>query len=313
MPDRLAAEVDGLRRALQPALCERLPAHVTLVPPRNVASADLEAAEEVVRRAASAHAPVHLRLGPLATFLPATPVVYLAVADDEGALDALRAACAQPPLHDPAVRGHRGFVPHVTLANQIVPDHAPVLTSALQGFRVESVVSELTLLEQEEAPPHRWRERVSYALGAPAVIGRGGLPLEIGLSDRLDAAAERFLAAECEGAAGAPAGAPLALIARREGRVVAVAVGAVEAGSLQLITFVVARAQRGQGIGGQLLAFLERVARDRGLAGLCAPVALAGPEGAFFERHGFAALSCAPGRSEGAPVRLRWRALGGAR
>jgi 2'-5' RNA ligase len=70
-----AAEIDGLRRAVGDPWLDRVPPHVTLVPPVNVRESELETALAVLRAAAAQARPFTLELGPTATFLPASPVL----------------------------------------------------------------------------------------------------------------------------------------------------------------------------------------------------------------------------------------------
>src|SRR3546814_12692199 len=74
VPQPLATEVDGVRRALGDGALARIAPHITLVPPVNVAERDLPEALAIVRRAAGASRPLHLTLGPVLTFAPANPV-----------------------------------------------------------------------------------------------------------------------------------------------------------------------------------------------------------------------------------------------
>ena len=85
IPPPIAHEVDGLRRALGDGFLGRVAPHVTLIPPVNVREDDLSAALAVVRGAAASTGPLTLELGPVETFLPVNPVVYLAVGRPEPA------------------------------------------------------------------------------------------------------------------------------------------------------------------------------------------------------------------------------------
>ena len=71
-PDAVAAEVDGLRRACGDGAIDRVPPHITLVPPVNVREDDVPAAVAVLRSAAARAAPLELTIGPVATFAPPT-------------------------------------------------------------------------------------------------------------------------------------------------------------------------------------------------------------------------------------------------
>jgi 2'-5' RNA ligase len=145
LPEPVANEVNGLRRALGDGTLGRIPAHLTLVPPVNVRADDMSAALDVLRQAAMQTGPLDLRLGPATTFHPATPVVYLGVGGDVAALHALRGGIFHPPLERPLTRL---FVPHVTLADEFDPDRIPAAISALADYVVDVRFEAVHLLEE---------------------------------------------------------------------------------------------------------------------------------------------------------------------
>jgi 2'-5' RNA ligase len=145
LPDPVATEVDGLRRALGDGSLGRIPAHLTLVPPVNVRDDDMPAALDVLRGAAGQTRPLDLRLGPATTFHPATPVIYLGVQGDVAALHALRGRVFHPPLERPLTRP---FVPHVTLADEFDPGRIPAAVAALADFVADVRLEAVHLLEE---------------------------------------------------------------------------------------------------------------------------------------------------------------------
>ena len=145
LPDPAATEVDGLRRALGDGSLGRIPAHLTLVPPVNVRGDDMPAALDLLRQAAAQTGPLDLRLGPVTTFHPATPVVYLGVHGDVAALHALRGRIFRPPLERPLTRA---FVPHVTLADEFDPDRIPAAVAGLADYVVDVRFGAVDLLEE---------------------------------------------------------------------------------------------------------------------------------------------------------------------
>jgi len=182
IPPALAAEVDGLRRALDDGALGRIPPHITLVPPVNVREDRLADALAVLRAAAAASRPLALTLGPVATFLPVNPVVYLAVGGEAAArLRALRDAVFSEPLARPLTWP---WVPHVTLADEAPVDRVSAAVTALAGYRVEAVFDRVHLLR--EGPGRVWEPIADVPFAAPAVVGRGGLPVELSVTDRLD-------------------------------------------------------------------------------------------------------------------------------
>ena len=164
VPEPAAIEVDGLRRGLGAASLGRIAPHVTLVPPVNVREDDLPAALDLLRSAARRTRPLDLRLGPAATFHPATPVVYLAVGGAVEALARLRDDLFRPPLERTVTRP---YVPHVTLADEVDPARIPGAVAALADYVVDVRIEAVHLLEEQrgrvwrpiaEAPfTRRWR------------------------------------------------------------------------------------------------------------------------------------------------------------
>jgi 2'-5' RNA ligase/ribosomal protein S18 acetylase RimI-like enzyme len=285
VPEPAAAHIDGLRMACGDPVLGLVPPHITLVPPVNVREGDLDAALGVVRAAAArTSGPLRFELGPVRTFHPATPVLYLAVGGDTGALAALRDAVLAGPLERPS---EWPFVPHVTLATEVAADRIAGAVSALSDFR--SVVDVDRVYLMQESPDRVWRPLADVALAPPSIIGRGGLPVEISPSQTLDVEGERFFGRAWQQHqidSYGVAAQPFAVTARREGEVVGVAVGESDV-SVRLDRLVVSSAVRGQGIGSQLLAAVEHLAASRGCARLVLVVQAGGPAVDFYRSRGW--------------------------
>lgn len=232
VPSPVSIEVDGLRRACGDGALGRVPPHVTLVPPVNVRLEELGNAFAVLRgAAATVPGPFTLRLGPPATFLPDSPVVYLEVTDEDGDVARLRDALFQPPLARPV---SWPFVPHVTLADDMDPARIEASVLALRSYGAEITVDGAHLLEQGE--DRVWRPIADASFGRPLVVGRGGMPVELWRSARPDPETAPLLTEEFEVPAGAV---PLTFTARREGAVLGVAVGWSRGGRATLEELVV--------------------------------------------------------------------------
>jgi 2'-5' RNA ligase len=220
VPPPAAAEIDGLRRACGDGALGRIPAHLTLVPPVNVNVNDLGRALAVMRRAAAGCAgPIDVRLGPITTFAPATPVLYLAVGGDDDAVtdvQRLRDDVFAPPLARPLAWP---FVPHVTLADDMAVDRIAAATMAMADFTVEVAFAHVTLL-REGAPERRWSPIADARLGPPAVIARGGLQVELWWSTIADPEVDEILehrSLSSSSSLSPPAGAePFVVTARRK-------------------------------------------------------------------------------------------------
>jgi 2'-5' RNA ligase/GNAT superfamily N-acetyltransferase len=289
VPQPLATEIDGLRRALGDGARERIAPHITLVPPVNVAERDLPSAFSLVRTAAATVAPLALRLGPVATFAPVNPVAYLKVGGAPQVLDALdllRRSCLQGPLERTS---QHDFVPHVTIADELAADRLAAAVRVLDGFSAEVTVDHVHVLA--ELPGRVWRPVADAPLGArPGVVGRGSLPLELTESGRPDVEAAALLSFEANSE-----GVPFALTARRDGQVVAAAWGWSARGALEVADLAVAAEHRGLGFGRHLLAGVLALARRRGcgVAGATAP--RGGPGGALLGALGFRTLAAGGG------------------
>ena len=259
VPPPVAHEVDGLRRALGDGTLGKVPPHITLVPPVNVREADLGAALGTVRAAAAAAGPLTLDIGPVETFLPVNPVVYLAVGGPSlPTLHTLQSALRAGPL-DRTVTHE--FVPHVTVADDLDEEHIPAAMAALAGYRHTIVrVPHLHVLEEvrDEADQRVWRPLAGVAFGARSVVGRGGLETVIEVHDRVPPDAGP-LAAEREPA-------DLVLVARRAEIVVGVLGGRVRGAKAWLEWVEVDPGVEGEGVGSQLVAAFESVAAERGAA-----------------------------------------------
>lgn len=250
----LAAEVDGLRRALGDPALGRIPPHVTLVPPVNVPESRLPDALALLRAAAAATTPFRLVLGPPATFWPVNPVVHLPVGGDDNAVAALRDRVLRPPLARPVALQ---FVPHVTLADGFPPERIEAALVALGAYEVTAVFDRVHLLC--EGAGRIWTPVADAAFAPPAVVGRGGLELELTVSEHLDPEAAAFAASH-----EVDAGETFAVTARRGGAVMGVAAGRVRGAGAVLECLVVDAAHRGEGIGTHVLAAVESLAAGRG-------------------------------------------------
>ncbi len=303
VPQPLATQIDGLRRALGDGAYGRIPPHVTLVPPVNVPERELPTAFAAVRRAAAAVDPLELVIGPAETFQPVNPVAYLAVRGAPAQLDALaalREACLEGPLDRPQ---QHDFVPHVTVADQLGSARLDAVGTVLSDFEVGVTFDAVHVLAEQ--PGRVWVPIADAPLGGPgATVGRGSLPLEITVSGRPDLEAAALLAVESE-----VPGLPFAVTARRDGAVVAAAWGWTAGPHLEVADLLVAVAHRGEGIGRHLLAATEDLGRRRGCDRASAAAPEVGAIASLLHASGWVLASSSD--PTGPDARRRWnRALG---
>ena len=261
-------EVDGLRRALGDTALGAVPAHVTLVPPVNVRAEDLGLALQVLRRAATDQSgPIAVELGPVTTFMPASPVVYLAVGGpDLDRLARLRQAVVAGPMLRP---DHWPWVPHVTLTDDAPADRIDAALASLFSYSAATVFDRVVLLEERE---HRWQPLADACLGRAAVVGRGGLELEIVegrvLGPDVMAIADGEEAAFLAALDTVPAPSSIVLTGRRLGEVVGVATAWQdgEVGGTVEVCVLVEEPSRRQGVGRALLQALNASVQRHGWA-----------------------------------------------
>ncbi len=263
VPAPLDAEIDGMRRALGDGTLGRLPAHLTLVPPVNVREDRLGEALAVLRRAAAATLPFTVALGPPATFLPDSPTVYLAVAGD-APVRALRDRVFAAPLARPLTWP---FVPHVTLADEAQPDRIGAALAALADYRVKVAFRRVHVLR--EGPGRVWVPIADAAFGPPAVIGRGGLPIELAVTEQADPEAAALVRAD--------GSVRLVVTARVDGAVAGFVEGWCRPGEAHAATLVIDPAQAYLGVGRHLVAAFrsEATARESGQVTLAPAIATA--------------------------------------
>jgi len=253
--DPPAAEINGLRRACSDGLLDRVDPHITLVEPINVRAEGLDEAHRILRDAAGDSRPLTFTLGPAASFAPDSPVLYLAVGGDVGALSALRTAVRTGPLDRDAVWP---FVPHVTIGTDLSDARLAAGVDALADYTTMVTLTHVHLLQEHRDPDEvrRWRPIADAALGGRSVSGRGGIELEITASS----------------------GTGFALTARRDGDCVAELTGWTDGSSLRVAWLRVEEGDRGLGVGRRLLAELETWGRARGADRLVAADATATSE-----------------------------------
>ena len=244
LPAPFDAEVDGMRRALDDGTLGRMPAHLTLVPPVNVREDRLGQALAVLRRAAAVTRPFTVTLGPPASFLPDSPTIYLAVAGD---VRPLRDRVFIEPL---ARSLTWPFVPHVTLADEAEPDRVAAALQALAGYTVEVTFERVHLLR--EGPGRVWSPIADASFSSPAVIGRGGLPVEIAVTETVDPEARAL------------AGEPLVVTARTDGAVAGFAEGWCRPPAAHVSSLVVDPEHAHLGVADHLVAAFRSEAAKRG-------------------------------------------------
>src|SRR5207248_10622307 len=171
--------------------------------------------------------PFAVQLGPPASFLPDNPTLHLPVSGiGREAVQALRDRVFRNPLARPLTWP---FVPHVTLADEMDADRVEAAVAALAGYRPAVTFERVHLLQ--EGKGRVWEPIADAAFSAPTVVGRGGIELELAVTDTPDAEADAFQEREWTAERAARLGPdatderPFAFTARAGGAVVGLASG----------------------------------------------------------------------------------------
>lgn len=293
LPDPpLWSVLDSYRRSLGVSEPFRIPPHVTLVPPVNVASGDLEDVDRILSEAAATVEPIDLELREAATFAPSPPSVQLTVHGDLVALGTLRSALIRGTLDRP---GRNPFVPHVTLVPSTEQPQIDAALQALDGTLLPWRVRSVHVLERHH-DPGRWVTVAELPLGRPAVVGRGGVASTMRTLRMVPMPVADLCSVAARGPAETPVEPePLVVAAEADpgdgtGALQGAAVGLVTAGGVELRALTVAEAERAQGIGARLLSAWCSAAAELGATVVTAAGSTVAGR-AFLERHGFTSVS----------------------
>lgn len=190
-----AASIDVLRRAVGATVddIDRIPPHITLVPPVQLPDGEIAAAWEEVRRAGRViDGPLALHLGPVATFAPTTPTIHLSVAAHDG-LVGLRNASRVESM----IRADKfDFVPHVTLREEASPERIDAAVAALADLSLDVEIRRLWLMQFQPTAgaSGRWEPIGDVSLGRVQQRPSGTSRLELGISLTRDPSTRALIA-----------------------------------------------------------------------------------------------------------------------
>ena len=116
LPEPWASELQDYRTRIGDTTAEKIPTHVTLVPPLEIEESALPAVEEHLSRVAEAFPSFTLHLRGTGTFRPISPVVFVAVVRGISSCEQVAAALRTGPL---ATELAFPYHPHVTVAHHL--------------------------------------------------------------------------------------------------------------------------------------------------------------------------------------------------
>lgn len=120
VPEPYGSELQDWRRSFGDPLADAIPSHITLLPPTDIINDDHDVVTGHLEDVASRFPPFRVHLRGTATFLPVSPVVFVALVQGISACERLSLAIRTGPLK---VELSFPYHPHVTVAHH-VPDEA---------------------------------------------------------------------------------------------------------------------------------------------------------------------------------------------
>lgn len=163
IPEPYGRELQDWRRSFGDPLADAIPAHITLLPPTVIADADRADVYEHLDKVAARYAPFHVHLRGTATFLPVSPVVFVALAQGISACERLSEAIRTGPLE---IELSFPYHPHVTVAHHVSEEAMDNAFDTLAGYDAGFDVSAFSLYEHGD--DGYWRRERDFVLTGEA-------------------------------------------------------------------------------------------------------------------------------------------------
>lgn len=166
VPEPFGSELQDWRRSFGDPLADAIPAHITLLPPSEVDDAAHALVIAHLEAVAARVEPFRVHLRGTATFLPISPVVFVALAEGISACERLSAAIRTGPLQ---VDLSFPYHPHVTVAHHLSPEAMNNAFATLAGYDAVFDVTAFDLYQHGD--DGYWRPERDFALtgGGPSV------------------------------------------------------------------------------------------------------------------------------------------------
>jgi 2'-5' RNA ligase/GNAT superfamily N-acetyltransferase len=325
IPEPFLGELGAYRERFGDPLAHAIVAHITLIPPMEVAD-EQHLAEILAHLQAQAAEmePFPLVLEGAGTFRPVSQVVFVPLADGELQVRACEAAVRRGPLERPLVFAYH---PHVTVAHDLEAQWLDQAHEALLAYRAAFEVDRFGLFVR--GGDAVWRQVLDFPFGEAVrdpqrydgdAVTIGALdPVEFpALCDRLgeivadsvaSGAGVNFLLPFSAGdgaawwraqAGDVASGRRILLVARDGGEVVGtVSLNPAEAPNqphrAELSKLLVHSADRRRGVATRLMDAAAQEARDRGYTLLTLDCVAGGPEEEFYRGLGYLPVGTIPG------------------
>lgn len=163
IPEPWATQLQDYRTALGDQTANRIPTHITLVPPTEVGEDELPLVEQHLAAAAAEVGAFHVHLRGTGTFRPVSPVVFVTLAEGIAGCEQLADAVRRGPLEVPLAFPYH---PHVTIAHHLSEELLDRAFEELSGFECTFEAADFHLYRHEDEAG--WRPSREFPLGGVA-------------------------------------------------------------------------------------------------------------------------------------------------
>lgn len=166
LPEPWARELQDYRTSIGDTTAEKIPTHITLVPPVEVDDDAVGSVEEHLQAAAATVPAFEVHLRGTGTFRPVSPVVFVAVVEGISQCEQLAEAVRSGPL---ATDLSFPYHPHVTVAHHLDDAALDRAFAELAGFECRFRADDFHLYVHDDAVG--WRPARRFALPATVRVG----------------------------------------------------------------------------------------------------------------------------------------------
>ncbi len=159
IPEPWATELQDYRTSIGDTTATRIPTHITLVPPSEVADGSLGEVEDHLVQVADHVGTFSVHLRGTGTFRPVSPVVFVTLVEGISQCEQLADAVRRGPL---ATDLRFPFHPHVTVAHHLADDRLDQAFADLADFECEFDVRDFHLYVHDAE--HGWRPTRHFPL-----------------------------------------------------------------------------------------------------------------------------------------------------
>lgn len=162
IPEPHASVLAGWRRQIGDPEADKIPVHVTLLPPTEFDADELPLIEKHLADAASAVLPFTMRLSGTGTFRPVSQVVFVQVSAGIAECELLERAVRRDPINrDVAYPYH----PHVTVGHDIDDRKLDEAFDGLRSFVAQFGIDRFTMYSQDDSGA--WHTHREFLLTGP--------------------------------------------------------------------------------------------------------------------------------------------------